>query len=100
MADYNLTDKLNMPSLEGLETSLRSKRALGHFLGIHGPPTPRGRQMADGYVRLVEKTMLEYSAARETLLKYLKDGYADVAIHLGWDGGQLAGIFMQYSELT
>src|SRR5437870_3485166 len=66
-----------MPSLAHLETPLRSKRELGHILGVHGPPTPRGKQIADGYVRLVEKTILEYEEAREKLIAFLKDGTLD-----------------------
>jgi hypothetical protein len=67
----------NMPSVAHLETSLRAKRELGHILGIHGPPTPRGKQIADGYVRLVEKTTLEYQESREKLIAFFKDGTFD-----------------------
>lgn len=67
----------NMPSLAHLETSLRSKRELGNILGVHGPQTPRGRQIADGFVRLVEKTTLEYRQSREGLIAFLKDGTLD-----------------------
>lgn len=67
----------NMPSLGHLEMSLRGKRELGHILGVHGPPTPRGKQIADGYVRLVEKTILEYQESREKLVAFLKDGTLD-----------------------
>lgn len=65
-----------MPQLS-VEASLRSKRALGRLLGVHGPPAPDGRQLADGYVRLVEKTILEYQAARAKLIAFLRDGFAD-----------------------
>lgn len=57
----------SMPAV-GLEASLRSKRQLGNLLGVHGPHTPRGKQVADGFVRLVEKAILEYQASRERLL--------------------------------
>jgi hypothetical protein len=66
----------NMPTIT-LETSLRSKRQLGLLLGVHGPHTPRGKQIADGFVRLVEKTILEYQSSRERLFAFLKDGIAD-----------------------
>lgn len=69
--------KLNMPSLESLELSLRSKRQLGNILAVHGPPTTRGKQIADGYVRLVEKAILEYESSRQNLTTFLKDGFAD-----------------------
>jgi hypothetical protein len=65
-----------MPAL-ALETSLRSKREFGHLLGVHGPHAPRGKQIADGYVRLVEKAVLEYQASRGKLLRFLSDGFAD-----------------------
>ena len=66
----------SMPAV-GLEASLRSKRQLGNLLGVHGPHTPRGRQVADGFVRLVEKAILEYQASRERLLAFLEKGEAD-----------------------
>jgi hypothetical protein len=66
----------SMPTI-ALETSLRSKRQLGLLLGVHGPHTPRGKQIANGFVRLVEKTILEYQSSRERLLAFLKDGIAD-----------------------
>lgn len=66
----------SMPTI-ALETSLRSKRQLGLLLGVHGPHTPRGKQIADGFVRLVEKTILEYQSSRERLLAFLKDGITD-----------------------
>jgi len=66
----------SMPTLQQLETSLRGKRMLGNILGVHGPPTPRGKQIADGYVRLVEKTILEYQASRERLVLFM-DGDGD-----------------------
>jgi hypothetical protein len=69
--------KAGMPSLRHLEGSLRSKRDLGKVLGLHGQPISRGRQLADGYVRLVEKTVLEFEASRDTLIVFLSEGYAD-----------------------
>lgn len=66
----------NMPPL-GLELSLRSKRSLGRLLGVHGWSTPRARQVADGFVRLVEKAVLEYEASRERFIEFLGEGAAD-----------------------
>ena len=66
-----------MPSLDSLEKSLRGKRMLGKLLGVHGPPTQRGMQIADGYVQLVEKTVLEYIDARDKLIAFVRDGYDD-----------------------
>jgi hypothetical protein len=60
-----------MPSLEHLDTSLRGKRFLGNLMGIHGPPTARGKQIADGYVRLVEKAVIEYQQSREKLVLFI-----------------------------
>jgi len=65
-----------MPPLD-LETSLRAKRELGRMLGVHGPPSERGLQLADGFVHLVEKCVLEYQASRERLIEFMRDGYAD-----------------------
>jgi hypothetical protein len=66
-----------MPSLEHLEQSLRSKRDLGKLLGVHAQPSGRARQIADGYVRLVEKAVLEYQESRTKLVAFLVDGTAD-----------------------
>jgi hypothetical protein len=66
-----------MPSLDHLEISLRSKRDLGKLLGVHAQPSGRARQIADGYVRLVEKAILEYKEARSNLIAFLADGTAD-----------------------
>ena len=63
-----------MPPL-ALDTTLRSKRDLGHILGVHGPSEPRGKKIVDGLVRLIDKCGLEYIAAREMLVKFLADGY-------------------------
>lgn len=67
----------SMPSLEHLEQSLRSKRDLGKLLGVHAQPSGRGRQIADGYVRLVEKAVLEYQESRTKLVAFLADGTVD-----------------------
>lgn len=66
----------SMPELN-LEPSLRSKREVGNLLGVHGPHTPRGKQIADGLVRLVEKAVLEYEASREQLIAFLSKGELD-----------------------
>lgn len=76
-----------MPTLRHLETSLRGKRMLGKILGVHGPPTPRGKQIADGYVRLVEKTITEYQASRERFVLFMGgdgafDNYCRAQDHL------------------
>jgi len=66
-----------MPSIDHLETSLRGKRELGQLLGAHAQPSGRARQIADGYVRLVEKTVLEYKEARTHLIRFLAEGIVD-----------------------
>lgn len=66
-----------MPSLAELEASLRGKRLLGRILGVHGPPSQRGLQIADGYVRLVEKTLIEYESARKEMISFMSDGKLD-----------------------
>ena len=70
-------NELRMPSLSDLESSLRGKRFLGKMMGVHGPSTPRGLQIADGYVRLVEKTILEYESSRKEMLSFMVDGTFD-----------------------
>ena len=65
-----------MPTL-ALDTSLRSKRQLGILLGVHGPNTPPGSQIADGFIRVVQKTILEYQSSREKLITFLENGFAD-----------------------
>lgn len=65
-----------MPQL-ALEPSLRSKRELGNLLGVHGPRTPGGKQIADGLARLVEKAILEYKASRARLIAFLSEGELD-----------------------
>jgi len=69
--------KLQMPSLSDLDASLRGKRELGRILGVHGPSTPRGLQIADGYVRLVEKTIIEYESSRREMLSFMAGGVLD-----------------------
>jgi hypothetical protein len=66
--------KLEMPSLSGLDASLRGKRELGRILGAHGSSTSRGLQIADGYVRLVEKTIIEYESARREMVSFMAGG--------------------------
>ena len=65
-----------MPPL-GVEISLRSKRSLGKLLGVHGRGIPRARQVEDGFVRLVEKTVLEYEASRQKLMEFMSEGAFD-----------------------
>jgi hypothetical protein len=72
-----IKNELQMPSLSDLDPSLRGKRLLGRIMGVHGPSTPRGLQIADGYVRLVEKTLLEYESARKEMLSFMADGALD-----------------------
>lgn len=69
--------KLEMPNLNDLELSLRSKRQLGKLLGVHGLPSHRGKLLADWYVRLTEKAIIEYEEARQKLYKFLQEGFAD-----------------------
>lgn len=68
-ADERLAD--TMPTLEHLDTSLRGKRMIGNIMGIHGPPEPRAKQISDGYVRLVEKTIIDYQEARNKLFLFM-----------------------------
>lgn len=68
--------KANMPALD-LEASLRGKRLLGNLLGVHGPDSKRGKQIADGFVRLVEKAILEYQACRERFFAFHEKGAFD-----------------------
>ncbi len=63
-----------MPSLSNLETSLRGKRVLGRIMGVLGPPSARGLQIADGFVRLVERTIIEYENSRRDLLSFSSKG--------------------------
>ena len=57
--------------------NLRSKRQLGHFLGVAAPAQPKGRQIVDGLVRLSDKSVCEYQACREALLTFLRHGNPD-----------------------
>jgi len=66
-----------MPSLNHLEGSLRGKRELGKLLGAHAQPSGRGGQIADGYVRLVEKAVLEYQEARTKHIAFTANGFLD-----------------------
>ena len=63
-----------MPALR-LDGTLRAKRMLGNVLGVHGPPNVRGKLIADGFVRLVDKTVLEYQATRMSLVTFFPHGY-------------------------
>jgi hypothetical protein len=63
-----------MPDI-ALDTSLRAKRRLGKVMGIHGPYDPKGQLIADGLVRLVDKTVLEYKSSRTELMLFFPDGY-------------------------
>lgn len=66
-----------MPSIDHLETSLRGKRELGQLLGVHAQPSGRAGQIADGYVRLVEKAVLEYKEAKNHFIGFLAEGTVD-----------------------
>jgi hypothetical protein len=66
----------HLPPLE-LATELRSKWELGHLLGLHRMPSKRVRQIVAGYIRLVDKAIREYSAARRLLLEFLEAGNVD-----------------------
>lgn len=46
-------------------------------MGVHAQPSGRARQIADGYVRLVEKAVLEYQESRTKLVAFFADGTAD-----------------------
>lgn len=67
-------NELQMPNLSDLDSSLRGKRLLGRIMGVHGPATPCGLQIADGYVRLVEKTIFEYESARKEMQSFMANG--------------------------
>jgi hypothetical protein len=77
MSNIDKEKQLSMPGLADLDSSLRGKRLLGRIMGVHGPPTARGLQIADGFVRLVEKTVVEYESVRRELLRFLTDGLLD-----------------------
>jgi len=66
-----------MPDLAHLEGSLRGKRELGRALGAHAQPSGRGAQLADGFVRLVEKALLEYQEARARQIAFTAQGDFD-----------------------
>lgn len=66
-----------MPQLTVAGT-LRSKRELGHFLGVTAPAQPKGRQIVDGLIRLSDKSVCEYQACREALLVFLRQGNPDL----------------------
>lgn len=66
--------KKGMPNLV-LDCSLRAKRHTGKILGVHGPYDAKGQLIADGLVRLVDKSVIEYQQARDELIKFFPDGY-------------------------
>ncbi|WP_291517605.1 hypothetical protein [Acidovorax sp.] len=66
--------KLGMPSLN-LDSSLRAKRRTGRHLGVHGPYDAKGRLIADGLVRLIDKAVIEYGEAKSELVQFFPDGY-------------------------
>lgn len=68
--------KANMPALD-LEALLGGKRLLGTLLGVHRPDSMRGKQISDGFVRLVEKAILEYQACRERFFAFHEKGSFD-----------------------
>ena len=79
MSNPEGTQKLQngMPSLADLDASLRSKRFLSNVLGINSPPTSHGTQLADGFVHLEQKALIEYEALRITLTAFLENGIAE-----------------------
>ncbi len=79
MSNPEGTQKLQsgMPSLADLDASLRSKRFLSNVLGINSPPTSRGKQLANGFVHLVQKALIEYEALRTKLTAFLENGVAE-----------------------
>jgi hypothetical protein len=66
-----------MPSLAELDPALRSKRFLSNVLRINAPPTSSGRQLADGFVHLVEKALVEYQELSTKLTSFLEHGLAE-----------------------
>lgn len=67
----------SMPSLDELDSSLRSRRFLGNLLKISAPPTSIGRHVADAFVHVVAKSLIEYRALRAAMLSFLADGIAE-----------------------
>jgi hypothetical protein len=65
-----------MPLLP-LAGTLRSKRWLGHFLGVSAPREPKGKRIVDGLVRLSDKAICEYQDCRESMLLFLREGNPD-----------------------
>ena len=72
--EFRAALEMGMPDL-GLDRSLRAKRRTGKLLGVHGPLDAKGRLIADGLVRLVEKSVLEYEETKTQLLQFFPDGY-------------------------
>lgn len=69
--------KDGMPNIDHLESSLRTKRDLGKFIGVHKLPYGRGKQITDGFVRLVDKAVIEYGESRSKFIKFIAQGMAD-----------------------
>lgn len=63
-----------MPDMP-LDCTLRARRRTGKVLGVLGPFDTKGQLVVDGLVRLLDKSILEYRAAREELLSFFPDGY-------------------------
>ncbi len=69
--------KDGMPSIDHLESSLKPKHDLGKIIGVYKFPDVRGMQITDGFVRLVDKAVIEYRESRSRLIKFLAQGMAD-----------------------
>jgi hypothetical protein len=63
-----------MPDLSDLQPQLQDDRMLGTLLGVLSPPTPRGRQLADGFVRQTERSLRHYLKARSALTAFVETG--------------------------
>lgn len=66
--------RAGMPRLD-LDGTMRSRRQLGKVLRVHGPFEPNAGLIADGLVRLVDKTILEYQACYGRLCSFYDAGY-------------------------
>jgi hypothetical protein len=65
-----------MPPLPVAGT-LRSKRWLGHFIGVSVPREPKGKRIVDGLVPLSDKAICEYQDCRASMLLFLRQGNPD-----------------------
>jgi len=63
---------IESPNLSDLPARLRTDRYLANILGVMGPRVPRGKQVADGFVRLVERTLAEYNHGRSALFAFME----------------------------